>query len=86
MISDLGHVETWDNWYSTAMKVSLHVMFLARVSNVIRMTDRMGLSSILSIIHTVTIGAILNNNGGNDGHGLKNFTCKLTPSGGRLSG
>ena len=35
-------------------------------------------SSILSIIHTVTIGTMLNFNGGNKGHGLKNVTCKQT--------
>ena len=33
-------------------------------------------SPILSIIHTVTIGTMLNYNGGNNGHGLKNVTCK----------
>ena len=33
--------------------------------------DRMGPSPNLSIIHTVTIGTMLNNNGGNTGHGLK---------------
>ena len=34
----------------------------------------MGSSVILSIIHTITIGTILNFNGGNNGHGLKNVT------------
>ena len=32
----------------------------------------MGLSPILSIIHTITIGMKLNFNIGNNGHGLKN--------------
>ena len=39
---------------------------------------RMGPSAILSIIHTVTIGLMLNSNGGNKRHGLKNVTCKET--------
>ena len=38
----------------------------------------MGLSPILSIIHTVTIGSMLNFNGGNNGLGQKNVTCKQT--------
>ena len=38
----------------------------------------MDLSSILSIIHTITIGTMRNFNGGNNGHGLKNVTCKQT--------
>ena len=39
----------------------------------------MGPSNILSVIHTVTIGTMLNNNGGNNnGHELKNVTCKQT--------
>ena len=33
----------------------------------------MGSSLILSIIYTVTIGAIPNSNGGNNGHGLKRY-------------
>ena len=36
----------------------------------------MGLSPILSIIHAVTINTMLNFNGGNNGHGLKNVTYK----------
>ena len=37
----------------------------------------MGPSSILSITHTITIDTVLNfNNGGNNGHGLKNVRCK----------
>ena len=36
----------------------------------------MGQSPILSIIHTVPIGLMLNFNGGNNGHGLKIVTCK----------
>ena len=35
----------------------------------------MGPSSILSVIHTATIGTMLNNNYGNNGHWLKNVTC-----------
>ena len=38
---------------------------------VIRIMDRMGPSPILSVIHTVTIVTMLNNNGGNNGPGLK---------------
>ena len=33
-------------------------------------------SSILSIIHTITIGAMLNCSGGINGHGRKNVMCK----------
>ena len=36
-------------------------------------------SPILSVIHTVTIGTMLNNNGGNNGYGLKkSVACKQT--------
>ena len=35
-------------------------------------------SPILSIIHTITIGTMINFNGSNYGHGLKNVTCKET--------
>ena len=38
----------------------------------------MGSSPILSVIHTVIIGTILSLNGGNNGHGLKDVTCKQT--------
>ena len=38
----------------------------------------MGPLPILSIIHTITIGTILNFNGCNKRHGLKNVTCKQT--------
>ena len=38
----------------------------------------MGPSSFLSIIATVTNGTMLNFNCGNNGHGLKNVTCKQT--------
>ena len=34
----------------------------------------MGPSPILSIIQTITIGTVVNFNGGNNGHGLKNLT------------
>ena len=37
----------------------------------------MGPSPILSIIHTFTIGTMLNFNGGNNGHGLKNLKLHL---------
>ena len=36
---------------------------------------------ILSIIHTTTIDTMLNFNGGNEGHVLKNVTCKQTLEG-----
>ena len=36
----------------------------------------MGPSSILSVIHTITFGTMLNLNGGNNGHGLINVRCK----------
>ena len=32
----------------------------------------------MSIIHMVIIATMLNFNGGNNGHGLKNVTCKQT--------
>ena len=38
----------------------------------------MGPSPILSVIHTVTIGTMLNFKGTNNGHGLKNVTCIQT--------
>ena len=38
----------------------------------------MGLSPILSIIHTITIGMMLSFKNGNNGHGLKNGTYKQT--------
>ena len=40
--------------------------------------DRMDLSPILSVIHTVAIDTVLNSNGGNNGHGLKTVTCRQT--------
>ena len=40
--------------------------------------NRNGPSPILFVIHTIMIGTMLNNNGGNNGHGLKNVTCKQT--------
>ena len=40
--------------------------------------DWIGPSPNLSVIHTVTIGTMLNLNGGNNGHGLKTVTCKQT--------
>ena len=45
-----------------------------------RSTNEMGLSPIPSILYTVTIGTILNNNGGNNEHGLKRVEsmCKQT--------
>ena len=41
---------------------------------VIRIRDRIG----DELIHIVTIGTMLNFNGGNNGYGLKTFTCKQT--------
>ena len=38
----------------------------------------MGLSPILSVIHTVKIGTMLNFKSGNNIHRLKNVTCKQT--------
>ena len=67
------------------LKVCLHVTFLIPCPLyifliVIRIMDRMGLSSILSIICTITVFTVLNNNSGNNTHELKNFTCKETLS------
>ena len=45
---------------------------------VIKIMESMGLSSILSIIHTITIGTMLNFNSGNNGHGQKNVNRKQT--------
>ena len=58
------------------LKVCLHVTFflfepvVTFLFIVIRITDILGASPILSIIHTVTIGTMLNNDGGNNGHRL----------------
>ena len=38
----------------------------------------MGPSPILSVIHVITFGTMLNFNGGNNEHGLKYVTCKQT--------
>ena len=38
--------------------------------------EKMGPSSILSVIHTFTIGTVLNLNGGNNGRGLINVRFK----------
>ena len=43
--------------------------------------EKMGPSPILSIIPTVTIDTMLNFNGGNNRHGLKNVRCKQTLKG-----
>ena len=40
--------------------------------------DRMGPSLILSVIHTITIGTMLNNNDGDNEHGLENVRCRQT--------
>ena len=40
--------------------------------------DKMGPSTMLTVIHIVTIGKMLNNNGGNNWNRLKNITCKQT--------
>ena len=45
---------------------------------VIRITDRMGPSPIVTVIHTITIDTMLSFNYRNNGHGLKNVTCKQT--------
>ena len=42
---------------------------------VINITDRMGPSLLLPVIHTVTIGIMLNFNGGNNGHIVNTLTC-----------
>ena len=54
--------------YTYVQFFSLCLLFLFIV---IRITDRMGPKVILSIIHAVTIDTMPNNNGGNNGHGLK---------------
>ena len=54
------------------LKVYLHVTFLARVyyhHYFHQKTDGMGLSPILPVISTITIGTILNFSCGNNGHG-----------------
>ena len=69
------------------VKVCLHVMVLThfRYYHHYQMCsfncrqnngERMGLSPTLSVIHTVTIGTMLNFNGGNNEHGLRNVTCE----------
>ena len=40
--------------------------------------EKMGLLPIPSVIHTVTIGTVLNFNGSDNEHGLENVTCKQT--------
>ena len=45
---------------------------------VIRIKNRRVGRLILCDLHTITLGTMLNNNGGNNGHGLKNVTCKQT--------
>ena len=65
-----------------AFKVCLHVtcpLFTPWLFSIVLMvmvwiTDRIGPSSILSIIHTVTIGTMLNNKGDKNGHVM----CKQT--------
>ena len=70
-------------------KVCLHVMFLVlvRYFHYYKICsfychqnnkEKKGQSPILSVILTITIGTMLNFNGGNNGHGLKNITCKQT--------
>ena len=44
----------------------------------------MSLSTILSIIHIITIGIMLNFNSGNHEHGLKTVACKQTLTRSRL--
>ena len=70
-------------------KVSLHITFLAlvRYYHITKYEffcccqnneEEMGPSTILSVIHIISIGTMLNFNGNNNGHGLKNVTCKET--------
>ena len=65
-----------------SVKVSLLVTVLAHYSACYflfqcqTIMDRMGDGPILPIIHTVTIETMLNNNGVNKGHWIKNVTCK----------
>ena len=40
--------------------------------------QKMGPSNILSVIHTITVGKILDFNGGKNRHGIKNVTCEQT--------
>ena len=40
--------------------------------------EKMGPSPILSVIHTFTIGAMLNFHDSKDGSGIENVTCKQT--------
>ena len=58
---------------NTITNLSKYVIF-----NVIRIKEKMDRSPILSIIHTVTIGTILNFNSGYKEHGLKNVTYEQT--------
>ena len=44
---------------------------------VIRITDRIGWPPILSVIHTITIGTMLNLNGGNNARGIRNVTLTV---------
>ena len=48
------------------------------MSVIISIVIRMGKSAILSVIHTINIATMLNFNKCNNGHGLKNVTCKQT--------
>ena len=66
--------------YNVGKRTQRHVVFSARscVALSQRIADRMCAGPSLSVIHTVTIGTTLNNNGVTSGHGLKNATCKQT--------
>ena len=60
--------------YSDAWEEFTRNVFLSRVvitTIVIKIMESMGLSPILSIIHTITIGMILNFNGGKMDTGKK---------------
>ena len=69
------------------IKACLHVTFLAHVRYYHHYCSlychqsngkKIGPSPILSVVHTTTIDTLLNVDGGNNGHGLNNVTCKQT--------
>ena len=63
------------------VKVCSHIRFLLCVRYCHQNNgEKMGLSPILSIIHTITTGTMLNFNCDNNRHGLKTVTCKQTLS------
>ena len=66
----------WTHTSLPSLKVCLHVRFFKSVSVilliVIRIIDRVGQSPVLAIIHTITIGTMLNFNDGNNVQWLNN--------------